>query len=258
MSSHLQAFKDLHHSSSPFILPNAWDAGSALRLEQHGYPAIATSSMAVAHSLGYDDGENMPFEHYLFVIKRILSTIRVPLTVDLEMGYGESDAAIYNNIVQLIKLGVAGINIEDSVIDQSQRTLKAAKLFASTIKFVKNKLSADGLHLFVNLRCDTYLLNVEHKQKETRQRLSIYEAAGADGIFLPCIANPDDISEAVNGTSLPLNVMCIPGLPGFDILAKLGVKRISTGGFLFNKVYDQVAGLAHEIELQKNFSPLLS
>ena len=86
MSSNFEKFKDLHHSSGLFVLPNAWNAKSALLFQEKKFPAIATSSAAVATSLGYEDGEEMPFADYLFIIKRILSAVQIPLSVDIEIG----------------------------------------------------------------------------------------------------------------------------------------------------------------------------
>lgn len=258
MSSKFKTFKNLHEATDLFILPNAWNAKSALLFQEKNFPAIATSSAAVANSLGYEDGEKMPFADYLFVIKRILACVRVPVTVDMEMGYGKSDEEIFTNILRLLDLGVAGINIEDSIIDKTNRMLKDAQLFAKTIEHIKNKLASKNSDLFINVRCDTFILNVENKLEETLHRLKMYEKTGADGIFLPCICTETDIAEAVSHTKLPVNVMCIPGLPGFDTLNKLGVKRVSMGPFLFNKVYAHAVDLSGAITATKSFSPILS
>jgi len=258
MSLQFEQFKSLHYADNLFVLPNAWNAKSALLLEQQGFPAIATSSAAVAESLGYGDGEQMLFEEYLAVIKRIISVIHVPLTVDIETGYGKTDNDIFVNIKKLAGLGVAGINIEDSIITKTGRVLKDAKAFANTIEFIKNKFESDHSKLFINIRCDTYILNVDNKQQETNHRLKIYASTGADGIFLPGIADENDIAEAVHNTKLPINVMCIPCLPGFDVLNKLGVKRVSMGPFMFTKVYREIASLSQLIIKNNNFSALLS
>jgi len=258
MSSNFQKFKQLHQQSDLLVLPNAWNAKSASIFEEKQFPAVATSSAAVAESLGYRDGEGMPFMDYLFIINRIVSAIRVPLTVDIEMGYGKTNAEVYTNILKLVELGVAGINIEDSIINQSKRTLKDTKTFGSTIEYIKNRLETEQLQLFINIRCDTYLLNIEKKREETIKRLKVYETTGADGIFLPCISKENDIVEAVNNTKLPVSVMCIPGLPGFAALNKLGVKRVSMGPFMFNKIYDNIGRLSETIDTSKNFSSILS
>jgi 2-methylisocitrate lyase-like PEP mutase family enzyme len=249
-------FKQLHQSF--FILPNAWNPKSASRFQQENFPAVATSSAAVANSLGYEDGEAMPFEDYLFIIRRILNTVQIPVTVDIEMGYGNTNEAIYANIRKLAELGVAGINIEDSTIQSNKRTLQHANQFAETIAFIKNKLTTDHRELFINVRCDTYLLNVANKQAETLARIPLYEAAGANGIFLPGISAATEIAEAVNSTTLPINVMCIPGLPDFETLQTLGVKRVSMGPFLFNRLYDGIPALTQSITAANNFSPLFA
>jgi 2-methylisocitrate lyase-like PEP mutase family enzyme len=240
MSAKFQTFNDLHQSSELFVLPNVWNAKSAIVFQEKGFPAIATSSAAVAGSLGYLDGEGMPFHDYLFVIKRILSSVQIPLSVDMEMGYGSSDEEIYTHILALAEMGVAGINIEDSIIDRSGRVLKNAEIFSGTIEYIKSKLVSADIDIFINVRCDSYLLSVENKRQETSRRLKMYELAGASGIFLPCICDEDDISAAVRDTKLPLNVMYVPGLPGFEQLHLLGVKRVSMGPFSFNKIYDNI------------------
>ena len=125
MSTSFQKFKTLHHADQLFVLPNAWDARSAQILQEQKFPAIATSSAAVANSLGYEDGEKMTFDEYLFVIRRILASVNVPVTVDIETGYGKTKDDIYNNLRKLIELGVVGINIEDSVIVKMRRIQEA-------------------------------------------------------------------------------------------------------------------------------------
>jgi 2-methylisocitrate lyase-like PEP mutase family enzyme len=247
MQSKFETFKELHQATELFVLPNVWNVKSAEFFQGRSIPAIATSSAAVADSLGYEDGEGMPFSDYLFVIKRILSSVQMPLSVDLEMGYGKSEEEIYVNMLKLIELGVAGINIEDSIVSAAGRVLKDAKGFARMIENSKNRLVLANSDLFINVRCDTFLLNVENKQQETRRRLMVYEAAGADGIFLPCICDEEDIAEAATHTRLPLNVMCVPGLPDFGTLNELGVKRVSMGPLLFNRVYDNMETVFHGI-----------
>lgn len=257
MSANFEKFKSLHQAKELFVLPNAWDAKSAMLFEEHHFPAVGTSSAAVAASLGYQDGENMPFNEYLFVIQRILASVRIPVTIDIEMGYGKTKEQILENIIRITDLGAAGINIEDSVIHHSQRSLQDAVDFANVIEYIKNGLASTNRSLFINLRCDTYILNVPDKSKETTQRLKVYEAAGADGIFLPFIQEEKDIALAVSHTKLPINVMCVPGLPDFETLQALGVKRVSMGPFLFNKAYQTAGELSEKVLAQKNFSPIL-
>jgi 2-methylisocitrate lyase-like PEP mutase family enzyme len=256
MKSNFENFKALHEQKHLLLLPNAWDARSAIMLQECKYPAIATSSAAVANSLGYDDGEKMTFVDYLFVIKRMLAVVKVPLTVDVETGYGVSDDEIAANIIRLAELGVAGINIEDSTITTDGRNLKDPALFAKTISHIKTSLNSRDLDLFVNLRCDTHILNVPDKQKETIRRLKLYNSSRADGIFIPCIIDEQEIAEVVTCSGLPINVMVIPNLPGIDRLETLGVKRVSMGPFMFQKIYAGINRLSKEITSSKTFSPL--
>lgn len=242
------SFKALHHSDRILILPNAWDARSAAAFQQNNYKAVATSSMAVAESLGYEDGEQMSFEEYLFVIRRIMAVANVPVTVDMEMGYGD----VLGNIQRIVDLGVAGINIEDSLIASGARVLGNAVQFAEVVAQIKAKFPA----LFVNVRCDTYLLNTQ--LEETAARLAAYEAAGADGIFLPCIVKPADITAAVSYTSLPLNVMIVPGLPDLATLWQLGVKRVSMGPAMFGKAYEVITTLTQQLLKDGHFSSISS
>ncbi|MBT1696630.1 isocitrate lyase/PEP mutase family protein [Fulvivirgaceae bacterium PWU4] len=258
MSSQFKKFKALHQADSLFVLPNVWNAKSAMVFQEKQFQAVGTSSAAVASSLGYEDGEQMQFSDYLFVIGRVLASVKIPVTVDLETGYGRTNDEIAANVVKLADMGVAGINIEDSVISGSKRSLQKADTFAKTVEAIKNALEKRKTGLFVNIRCDTYILDVKNKQQETAARLEIYGNTGADGIFLPCISHAQDITEALNNTSLPLNVMCIPGLPCLDTLNGLGVKRASMGPFLFNKVYTQAGELSQAVLADKSFAPLFS
>lgn len=257
MATRFQKFKALHAAEELFILPNAWDAASAAILENCNYPAVGTSSAAVATALGYQDGEGMPFKEYLILIQRIAASVKIPVTVDMEMGYGKSQDVIYRNLQKLLNAGVVGINIEDSAITGGKRSLKDPKEFSSLLAFIKKKLTGDKQSLFVNVRCDTYLLNVKDKVMETTHRLRLYESAGADGIFLPFISEEEHISKAMEDTKLPLNVMAMPNLPDLGRLHQLGVKRVSMGPFLQKKTYGKAEELAKKVLDQKNIKPIL-
>src|SRR5436190_21420531 len=134
MSTNFEKFRNLHHGKNLFVLPNAWDAKSAVIYEENNFPAVGTSSAAVAASLGYEDGEGMPFADYRLVIGRILAAVKIPVTIDMEMGYGKTDVEIFDNIQYLAESGVVGINIEDSTISHSKRSLRDAIQFAATIE----------------------------------------------------------------------------------------------------------------------------
>ncbi|ASZ12641.1 isocitrate lyase/phosphoenolpyruvate mutase family protein [Chitinophaga pendula] len=247
MTSRYSTFVSLHEGSTLLLLPNAWDAASAQVLERQGYRAIATSSAAVAQSLGYADGEDMPFTDYLFVIRRIAAATPLPLTVDLEMGYGRTADAIFANVAALATLGVVGINLEDSQVTADGRVLQDAQVFAEKLGLLRDKLLAAQIDLFINVRCDTYFLDVSDKQAATLRRAALYAAAGADGLFLPGIRAAADIAVVVDHCPLPINVMALPGLADVRTLQELGVKRVSMGPFLFEQVYRELGLLSEQI-----------
>lgn len=254
MATTFKTFKALHTARDLFILPNAWDAASAAILQENNYAAVGTSSAAVATALGYEDGEAMPFAEYLMIIKRIAASVNIPVTVDMEMGYGKTKEVIHTNLQKLVDAGVAGINIEDSFITHGKRSLGEPKEFADTLSFLKSKVKDT---LFINARCDTYLLHVKDKESETVNRLKLYQSAGADGIFLPFMKEEQDITHALAATKLPLNLMAIPGLPDLDTLQQLGVKRVSMGPFLQKKTYSKANELAKKVMEQKSIKPIL-
>jgi 2-methylisocitrate lyase-like PEP mutase family enzyme len=252
-----ETFSQLHQNSTPLLLANIWDANSAKLFEANGYEAIGTSSHAVAKSLGYDDGENLPFENLLRLAKRVGEVVRIPFTVDMEGGYSRTIDGIIENIKKLHDAGVVGINLEDTVAGTT-RQLQAVAEFQKILSAVAERLSQNNVKMFLNIRTDGFLLGMPTALAETLTRIKSYQNSGASGIFVPCITNKNDIKEVVKATHLPINVMCMPELPNFEELKSLGVKRISMGGFFFNKIYDHVAKLSKTIINEKNFSSILS
>lgn len=255
MSAYLK-FKELHNQKHPLIVGNVWNVQSAKVFEKLNFQAIGTSSSAIANTLGYDDGEEMPFAALLFIVKRIRRSVSLPLTVDIEFGYGANAEAIASNIVELEKLGVVGINIEDSFVEQGERKLKDGLLFSQLLIEVNNVLKQNGISMFINVRCDAFLLNVPNPLQVASERIERYEQAGTDGIFLPCIARENDIAEMVSKTKLPLNVMCMPLLPNFKKLGDIGVKRISMGNFINHHTYASLENRMTRILHEESFRSL--
>lgn len=254
-SSNYHVFQQLHTLPEPLLLPNVWDARSAIISQEYGFKAIATSSAAMASMLGYADGEQMPFGELLAMVKRIAAVATVPLTVDIEAGYSRNVPTICSHIQQLHELDVVGINIEDSVVDDARKLVDTA-VFARTLEQLKTFCVNHGIDLFINARTDTYLLQVEERIVQTTARLQAYEAAGADGIFIPGLTDLTEIQAFSQQTSLPLNVMCMPDLPDFSDLAAVGVKRISAGNFLFESLARKQAELSTAIRQEGSFSVL--
>lgn len=249
-------FKELHNQTKPLIIGNVWNVQSAKVYEKLNFQAIGTSSAAIAHSLGYEDGEQMPFSDLLFIVERIRKSVSLPVSVDIEFGYGNTAAEIANNIISLEKLGVAGINIEDSLIENGERKLKDNLQFSQLLQEVKSILTQQGISIFINVRCDAFLLDIPNTLQVAMERIKKYEHAGSDGIFLPCITKESDIATLVLQTKLPLNVMCMPDLPNFETLEKLGVKRISMGNFLNGYAYTSLENMTKKILTEQSFNPL--
>lgn len=254
MLSQVQQFKNLHLQNEPLILGNVWNVQSAKILEKVGYEAVGTSSAAIAQTLGYEDGENISFSDYLFIIKRIIYSTKVPVTVDLEAGFGQSADVVIDNICQLYDLGVAGLNIEDSVVQNSIRTLVDENSFTRKLEKITNALASKNIDMFLNIRCDPFLLKATNKLEESLRRIQSYAKTNINGIFLPCITDENDIKEVVKNINLPLNVLCMPGLASFDKLKELGVKRISMGSSVNSATYKKMEEICSHILEQNNFS----
>ena len=252
-----KTFMNLHRADEPLLLANIWDVNSAMIMEEGGFKALGTSSAAVAHTLGYQDGEQMSFEELLFVVKRIARKTELPLSVDIEGGFDRDPGKIAEHIEALYRLGVVGVNLEDSIV-QGQREILPVKDFAKVIKTVSGHLQNRKIDMFLNIRTDTYLLPVKDPLEETLARIPVYEENGANGIFVPCMVSKNDISAITKSTSLPVNVMCMPGLPGFDTLKELGVKRISMGNVVHHQLTKYLKSSCQTIQQQQSFASLYS
>jgi len=251
-----QEFKSLHEQSAPLHIGNVWDVSSTMIFENKNYKALGTSSAAIATSLGYEDGEEMSFDELIQVVKTITAKTSLPLTVDLEGGYSRNPEEISKNIMRLYELGIVGVNLEDSIVTSGSRQIVNANKFSETIKMIKNYLTEKEVEVFLNIRTDFYLMGLDNPLKETILRVMLYEAAGADGIFVPCVTDEEDIKEIVKNTAVPLNVMTMPTLPSFQKLQQLGVKRISTGPFIYNKISEYFSNMLETIDEHQSFNPI--
>ncbi|MBC7000793.1 isocitrate lyase/phosphoenolpyruvate mutase family protein [Cytophaga sp. FL35] len=249
-------FKNLHQKENPLLISNVWDVASAKEAEDLDFEAIGTSSGAIATMLGYEDGEEISFRELKYIIERIVKSVDIPVSVDLEAGYGSNSREIVRNILEMSDLGVVGVNIEDSKVANGQRSMIKGIDFSGLLKSITSELKLTGREIFVNVRTDTYLMNIDNALQETLVRAKQYEKAGADGLFVPCIEKQGDIEKVIKGTDLPLNVMCMPNLPSFYILKDLGVSRISMGNFVFNRMKVELRNFLDEIKFNQNFTSL--
>jgi 2-methylisocitrate lyase-like PEP mutase family enzyme len=252
-----ETFLQLHGGPTPLLLGNIWDANSAKIFERAGYKAIGTSSQAVAASLGYEDGEKMPFDMLLQLVNQVVKSVDIPFTVDIEGGYSRSVTGIIEHIEKLHDAGVVGVNLEDTLVGTS-RTLQLIAAFQKTLSSVADHLLRKNLNMFLNIRTDGFLLGLPTALTETLGRIPSYEEAGANGIFVPCITEVNDIKAVVNATDLPVNVMCMPSLPNFGELKALGVKRISMGPFVYTYAAKKASEAASAVLQGDNFSILFN
>ncbi|WP_225839741.1 isocitrate lyase/phosphoenolpyruvate mutase family protein [Streptomyces sp. NK08204] len=219
----LTDFARLHHQATPLLLPNAWDHASAAALAAQGFQAIGTTSLGVAAAAGLPDGAAATADATLALVRR-LGRSSFLLTVDAEGGFSDDPEEVAELARRLHDAGAAGINLEDGRPDG---TLVPVDLHAAKISAVK----AAAPHLFVNARTDTHWLG--RQQEETAARLARYEQAGADGVFVPGLSDPDGIAALTATLLTPLNILYTPTGPTLADLAALGVRRISLGSLLY-------------------------
>ncbi|PXV58981.1 2-Methylisocitrate lyase, PEP mutase family [Dyella jiangningensis] len=251
-----QAFHRLHAGSAPLILPNAWDAASARVIEKAGAPAIATSSAAMAWALGYPDGEQLGLDDLLTASRRIIDAVSVPVSVDVERGYGRDADETGELVGALIQLGAVGINIEDGK-DPATGRLADARILRDRIASIRAVAEHHGVPLFINARTDAYItpgLSGEARFKEALDRARSFVEAGADGIFVPGLADSTEIARFATALPVPLNVYVgYPGAPDANTLRELGVRRISLGCGTMQAVLAHLARIAEEALAQGRF-----
>lgn len=216
-------FARLHDEAAPLLLPNAWDYASAALLAEHGFRAVGTTSLGVAAAAGLPDGAAATAEETLALARR-LGRGSFLFSVDAEGGFSDDPQEVAELAVRLYEAGAAGVNLEDGRPDG---TLAPAELHAAKIAAVRSAAPA----LFVNARTDTYWLGRD--QEETATRLARYEQAGADGVFVPGLADPAAIAALTATLTVPLNILHTPTGPTLPALTALGVRRVSLGSLLY-------------------------
>ncbi|WP_447932131.1 isocitrate lyase/PEP mutase family protein [Sphingopyxis fribergensis] len=226
MADKVAEFRALHVPGDPLILVNIWDAGSAKAVAGAGAKAIATGSWGVASAHGSSDGENFPLDAALANLARILTVTDLPVTIDMEAGYGDDPAAVGASAAQARAAGAAGINMEDRLPGQKE-------LLPIAEAATRYRAAADS-GLFVNARCDLFLGRDAAQGGDalvaaTLERAHAYADAGASGLFVPFLADPRCIGAICDASPLPVNILRGKGGPTHKELAGLGVARISHG-----------------------------
>lgn len=251
------ALRALHDRRHVLLLPNAWDAGSAALLASLGFPALATTSGGVAWSLGYADGEQLPFAEVLGAIRRIVRVAPVPVTVDFEGGYGDTAEAVAARVLEAIDAGASGLNIEDGIHHQSLRPIDEA---AARIAAAREAAEQAQVPIFLNARVDAFMVaghgSVSGLVEETVRRAQAYLAAGADGIYPMGVSDPEVLRTLCARIDAPVNVMAREGLPDLDALGKLGVARVTTATHLATIAYSVARDAAVKLKDGRRFDGL--
>lgn len=237
------------HEGKPLVLPNAWDAASAVLIEAAGATAIATTSGGVAWALGRTDSERLSRAEMVEAVRRIAGAVQVPVTADIEGGYGPAPDDVATTVSAIIDAGAVGANIEDArsddgslypVADQSRR-LAAARQAAA----------ASGLDEFVvNARTDVYLRQVGEpagRLDEVLARAEAYASAGADVLFVPGLLDLDTLAAIVAAAPVPVNAMAGHGGPTIAQLGDIGVRRVSVGTSIAQAAYTVAQRAAAEL-----------
>lgn len=238
----------LHHGEDLLILPNAWDALSAKMFERQGAKAIATTSAGMAAIYGYADGQQFPKDLLFVMVDRIVKSVTVPVTIDLEAGFGDTTEEICETVLSILKLGAVGINIEDADPKRPGSLFPIAEQ-AEKIRAIKSLAHKLNMPFFLNARTDVFWLNVGDKEtqlQETLARLQAYKEAGADGIFVPGLTDHNFICEVVQKIHLPLNLLAGPWIKDLTTLKPLGVSRVTMGSSLTRECAGHLEALVHQ------------
>jgi 2-methylisocitrate lyase-like PEP mutase family enzyme len=227
-----EAFRELHRGPRILVLPNAWDVGSARVFADVGFPALATTSSGVAQTLGLPDGQRITRDDMLAVVARIAAAVSIPVSADLEAGYGTGPDAVAETIRLAIEVGVVGANIEDGT-GQGDEPLLESSLAAERIAAAREAADATGVPFVINARTDGFLARGTGDPRAFEgavHRANLYLRAGADCAFVPGVADVATISRLAREIDGPLNVLAGPGTPPVRELETLGVARVSIGG----------------------------
>lgn len=242
------ALRDLHHGPQILVLPNAWDCVSARLFEQAGFPALATTSGGVAAVLGYPDGQHIPAPEMLAMVTRIAETVLVPVTADLEAGYGKTVSEVAEFMRQAISAGVVGANLEDS--SGADHRLADLAYQVEVIQAIREVAAACEMPFVLNARVDVYLHGTGDEPgrfAQVVQRAKAYRDAGADCAFPIGLKNRETIARLVSEIGCPLNIMAGPGAPTITELEQLGVRRVTFGTGLMRATLPLIRQMAQEL-----------
>lgn len=249
-------FLALHDGRKTLLLPNAWDVSSARIFEEAGFPAIGTSSAGVAFSLGYPDGQRISRDEMLTVVHRIAEAVHIPVTADVEAGYGTKLEDVAETARQVIAAGAVGMNLEDAIPERAD-ALADLNLQIEIISAVNEISARAGLAFVLNARTDVFLAEIgpaETRLAQAIERLNAYRDAGAQSLFVPGVKDKETIAQLVSGVRGPLNILATAGTPPLAELEKLGVARVSVGSGPMRATLGLISRMARQLHDEGTFS----
>jgi 2-methylisocitrate lyase-like PEP mutase family enzyme len=249
-------FLALHDGRKILVLPNAWDVASARIFEEAGFPAVGTSSAGIANALGYPDGQKISRSEMLAVVYRIAMAVRIPVTADVEGGYGAKPEDATQTAREVLAAGAVGMNLED-LADGRHDALADVSLQKEKIRAVVETSARAGVPLVLNARTDVFLAGIgapETRLARTIERLNAYRDAGAQCLFAPGVKDKETIAQLVSGVRGPLNILAIAGTPPVADLEKLGVARVSVGSGPMRATLGLIARIARQLREEGSFS----
>jgi 2-methylisocitrate lyase-like PEP mutase family enzyme len=250
-----EALRRLHAGPRVLVLANAWDAASARLIEAAGAPAIASSSAGVAFALGYPDGQRITRAEMLDMVRRIARVVRVPVTADVEAGYGTTAQAAAETARGVAAAGAVGMNLEDT----DQGRLLPLEVQVERVRAARAAGESAGVPLVINARTDVFgadEIPSGQRPAEAVRRANAYLEAGADCAFVPFVTDRDLIGRLAREIKGPLNVLATPDGPPVAELERLGVRRVSVGGALARAAYGRARKIAIEIHEKGTFESL--
>lgn len=239
-----ELLRRLHTTGPMLVLPNAWDAASARLFAEAGYPALATTSAGIAYSQGYADGERISRDEMLAVVARIAAHAQVPVTADMEAGYGRAPEAAAETVRGVIAAGAVGLNLEDAIHAEEGRLLDL-DLSVARVRAARDAARAAGVPVVINARTDAFRTGGPGVAEAIR-RGNAYREAGADSVFVPFVADRDTIERLVKEIRAPVNILGGPGAPTLRELEMLGVRRVTFGSAPMRTTLGLVRRMARE------------
>jgi 2-methylisocitrate lyase-like PEP mutase family enzyme len=245
-ASKADALRRLHVEGPMLVLPNAWDAGSASIFVEAGFPALATTSAGIAFSLGYPDGERISRDEMLAAVSRITRRIQVPITADMEAGYGQAPDAVAETVRRVIDAGAVGMNLEDRM---EEKHLIDFALAVERVRAARRAADATGVRLVLNARTDAFEAPEIPRDKrlaEAVRRGNAFREAGADSVFVPFVGDRGTIEQLVQQIHAPVNILGTPNAPTLKEMASLGVRRVTFGSAPMRATLGLVRRMARE------------